>query len=78
MKTTLAQKIRGSRKTLLVLLALGGTLGAVPAASLQDAGQPKVAVVTATQPSMASFIGVGGLSLIGLLALRRRVRGFQG
>ena len=73
----MVQKIRGSRKMLLVLLALGATRGAVHAAPVQNADQPQVAMVTATRPSMASFIGVGGLSLIGLLALRRRVRGFK-
>jgi hypothetical protein len=70
--------LRGSRKSLLVLVALGVTLGAVHAAPVRDAESPQVGMVRATPPSVASFIGVGGLSLIGMLALRRRVRGYQG
>jgi hypothetical protein len=46
--------------------------------SNRNTDKSHVAMVAATPPSIASSIGVGGLSLIGLLALRRRVRGFQG
>jgi hypothetical protein len=73
-KTTFPKMWRGSRKSLLVLVALGGTLGAVHAAPVRNTDTSQVAMVAATQPSVASFIGVGGLSLIGMLTLRRRVR----
>lgn len=69
---------RGSRKGLLLLLALGGTLGAVRAAPVRDGHTQRAGTATAVWPSAAPFIGVGGLSLIGMLALRRRARGYQG
>lgn len=70
--------LHGSRTSLLVLVALGGTLGTLYAAPVRNTDRSQVAMVAATPPSMASLIGVGGLSLIGMLALRRRVRGYQG
>ncbi|HEY0792392.1 MAG TPA: hypothetical protein VGD78_15115 [Chthoniobacterales bacterium] len=77
MKTTLTKQFRGSRKAFLVLLALGGTMAAAHTAPVQGVRSVQVASLTAPQPSMGSFFAVGGVSLLGMLALRRRVRGSQ-
>ncbi|HEY0793977.1 MAG TPA: hypothetical protein VGD78_23145 [Chthoniobacterales bacterium] len=79
-------RLRRFLKPLLVALVAGLTLSAYAVttpADGRDQGmakttQPQLAALRVSQPSTFSFIGVGGISLIGMLAMRRRFRTVRG
>jgi hypothetical protein len=79
--------LRRSVKPLLVALVAGLTLISAYAVTTQDVeqdqgalkpNQRELATVAVSPPSTFAFMGVGAISLIGMLAMRRRFRTVRG